>query len=345
MNIYLLFCVLCQFYLSTSIKIKLELKKNILNFGYGINYKYEGMLAHSFDRFYVINKFILPIMGDLNFSKLNYDDTCTYIDNKNVQNTETRKYMLDLKTFGKKIEPFVVYYRKLINSYNKTGQIILEKEIKLLLPQVERKQKHGIITTLVSSFIGLEYEEISSFLHHKQNNTLHKTVNAMNDKANIQHNKLMKSENSMLMYSVYNAETLEKLINTVHDLNVYELITQLSIFALAIRILAKGYLPNSLLTLVKLQEILMEVRKTLRVTNPDCDLVIDQIHLYYEMPLVTFSIEKDGNLIIQFPVFVQPYTQKHLVLYQLKLFQFLFWIRMSRCTPTHIYNSQNHTLH
>ena len=44
---------------------------------------------------------------------------------------------------------------------------ILENEIKLLLPQVQRKQKHGIITILISSFIGLAYEGISSFLHHK----------------------------------------------------------------------------------------------------------------------------------------------------------------------------------
>ena len=44
---------------------------------------------------------------------------------------------------------------------------ILEKEIKLLLPQVQRKQKHGIITTLVSSFIGLAFEGISIFLHQK----------------------------------------------------------------------------------------------------------------------------------------------------------------------------------
>ena len=47
-------------YQCTSAKIKPELKKNILNFGYGIKYKYEGMLVHSFDRFYVVKKFILP---------------------------------------------------------------------------------------------------------------------------------------------------------------------------------------------------------------------------------------------------------------------------------------------
>ena len=114
MNIFSLFCILCPFYLSTSFKIKLKLKKNLLKFGYGINYKYEGILAYSFDRFYVVTKVILPTVDDIIFSKLNYDDTCTYIDNKNAQSTETRKYMLDFKSFCKKIEPFVVYYRKLI---------------------------------------------------------------------------------------------------------------------------------------------------------------------------------------------------------------------------------------
>ena len=34
------------------------------------------------------------------------------------------------------------------------------------------------------------------------------------------------------------------------------------------------------------------------------------------MQLVTFGIDNDGNLINQFPVFVQPYTQQPLVLYQ-----------------------------
>ena len=40
---------------------------------------------------------------------------------------------------------------------------ILENEINLILPQIPRKQKCGIIGTLVSSFIGLAYEGISSF--------------------------------------------------------------------------------------------------------------------------------------------------------------------------------------
>ena len=41
----------------------------------------------------------------------------------------------------------------------------------------------------------------------------------MDSKTTIQHNKLIQLENSILMYSIYNAETLERLINTVHQIH------------------------------------------------------------------------------------------------------------------------------
>ena len=84
------------------------------------------MLTHSFDRFYEVTKFMLPLIVDLKFPNLNYDNTHEYMDNKNTQNTETRKYMLDLRTFCEKIEPFVIYYKRLIKSYNNTMHNILE---------------------------------------------------------------------------------------------------------------------------------------------------------------------------------------------------------------------------
>ena len=93
--------------------------------------------------------------------------------------------MLDLMMFCKKVEPFVVYYKRLIESYNNMAHNILENEINLILSQVPRKQKYGIITMLVSSFIGLAYEGISSFLHHKRNKASHMAVRAMDNKTTI----------------------------------------------------------------------------------------------------------------------------------------------------------------
>ena len=162
MKIFILFCIIFQFCFHATIEIRPKLQRNILNFGYGINYKYEGMLAHSFDRFYVVTKFMLSTIGDLKFSKLDFDYACKYMKKEYAPNTDSRKYLLELRTYCNKIKPIVTYYSKLIQSYNKTTHNILENEIKLLLPQVSKRQKCGIIT-LVSSFIGLAYEGISSF--------------------------------------------------------------------------------------------------------------------------------------------------------------------------------------
>ena len=43
-------------------------------------------------------------------------------------------------------------------------------------------------------------------------------------------------------------------------------------------------------------------------TNPYCNIVIKRLHLYYDMKLVTFGIDRDLSLIIQFPVLIQPYA-------------------------------------
>ena len=41
----------------------------------------------------------------------------------------------------------------------------------------------------------------------------------MNNEVNFQYNKLLKLDNTMLMYGIYNAETIEKLINTVQEIH------------------------------------------------------------------------------------------------------------------------------
>ena len=61
------------------VDIKPELQRNILKFGYGINYKYKRMLGHSFDMFYVITKFVLSTLDDLKLSPIKYDKECNYL--------------------------------------------------------------------------------------------------------------------------------------------------------------------------------------------------------------------------------------------------------------------------
>ena len=98
----------------------------------------------------------------------------------------------------------------------------LANDIGKILPKflTDHRHKRGailafILGSVASSIIGLAYEGISSFLHHKGHKALHKAVAVM-DKTNIQHNRKHHLEDTMTMYSVYNSDTLIDLMDTVH---------------------------------------------------------------------------------------------------------------------------------
>ena len=58
------------------------------------------MLAHLFNRFYVVTKFILPIMDDLKLSPINDDKDCKYINDLYDNDEEQIKTNLkDLITY------------------------------------------------------------------------------------------------------------------------------------------------------------------------------------------------------------------------------------------------------
>ena len=97
-----------------------------------------------------------------------------------------------------------------------------------------------------------------------------------------------------------------------------QFITELKSYSKAIQILSKGYLPISLIPPSTLEIILQQVKSALAKTNKNYYLVLNRLSLYYDMKLVTFGIDNDRNLIIQFPDFVEPYTQARLTLYQIE---------------------------
>ena len=320
-----------------------------LKLGYVIYYKYKGMLAHSFDRFFVVTKCILPMMDNLKLSPVKYNKECNYLHNLDDQdNDQIKENIRDLLSYCAKVRQYMVFYKMQIKAHNNTTHHILKNEVDLILPKFpERwKGKRGIFGAIISGFVGLAFKRILSFLHNRRHKALHKAVKVMSIQTDRQRNKFMHLENTLVMYGVYNAEMSERPVKTVHALHsrqtlyesifagktsaayiyysqmhskwgiqhyamnsmlylrtikdqyieIYnEFISQLHIYAKAGRILSKGYLPILLITPLKLQEILNSTKETLTKTNPDYDIVIKRLHLYYNMTLVTFEIDRNRN--------------------------------------------------
>ena len=96
------FCLITCVYDSSAIDIMPKLKRNILNFGYSIKFKYEGMFPHSFDRFYVVTKFELPKVEDLKLMTIDFASKCSYLSRNDTYHTKLIKYYL-------KIIPYVEF--------------------------------------------------------------------------------------------------------------------------------------------------------------------------------------------------------------------------------------------
>ena len=90
-SLIVMFIFMCCFCKYTLVEIMPELKKNVLHFGYGINFKYKGMWAHSFDRFYVVTKFILPLVSDLEFLPIDFDEKWNYLNDDFICDKENSK--------------------------------------------------------------------------------------------------------------------------------------------------------------------------------------------------------------------------------------------------------------
>ena len=214
----ILFCFSCKY---SSVEIKLELQKNDLKFGYGMNYKYKGMLAHSFDRFYVVTKFILLMMDNLKLSPIKNNKECNHLHKLDIQNNDQIKENIrDLLSYCAKLKPYMVFYKMQIKACNNTAHHILKNEVDLILPKFPKgwKSKRGIFSAIISGFVGLAFEGILIFSHNRMHKALHKAVKAMSTQIYIQRNKLMHLENTLVMYGVYNAEMLGRLVRTVHAL-------------------------------------------------------------------------------------------------------------------------------
>ena len=147
-----------------------------------------------------------------------FDFECSY-----ANDTSTNTNYAKLLKYCMKIALFAQLYQKRIQYYNQTAYGTLTEDIGKILPKflTDNRHKQGailasILGTIASKVPGLAYEGISSFLHHKRHKASHKAVAVMNKNTNIQCNRIHHLEDTMIMYGVYNSDTLTDLIDTVH---------------------------------------------------------------------------------------------------------------------------------
>ena len=174
-------------------------------------------------------KIEIPKVLDLNLTSFQFDCNCSHAVNiEKGTNFKVPSLIKDMfNVYCKNIIPYMYLYKHQVEYYDKTVYDILEKDIGLILPRFEDReknvnqkcQKRQKISALISGFIGLAFEGISSFLQHKREKALQQPMHTMNKRVNIERNRVFHLQDSMIMYGIYYVRTLEKLIQMVHKMN------------------------------------------------------------------------------------------------------------------------------
>ena len=75
-------CIVTYTVVIDCLDIAPELRQNQLEFPWGANFKYNGMLNHNLDRVWIVTKVHLPRYHDLLFPKWKYYENCDYLTSK-----------------------------------------------------------------------------------------------------------------------------------------------------------------------------------------------------------------------------------------------------------------------
>ena len=221
------------------------------------------------------------------------------------------------------------------------------------LPEDEKelnREKRGIgaiFSSVLPCLITLAVESLTSWIKGKQQNRIHQAADKMR-KTESEYN--VESLNKVIdtLNSLHDKHTeLEKLVTTkmftevesMGDALDYSVELQLflamaqeehvtkykEVFKAgkelldAIAILSQRRLPRSLFPDQRIEGILAQVDKMVRLRYPDYELAANHISHYRDIELVTFSVDRiTHSLVVTFPVFIKDYKQPPLSLFEIE---------------------------
>ena len=376
---------------TTALDIAPELRQNQLEFPWGANFKYNGMLNHNLDRVWIVTKVHLPQYKELLFPQWKYYENCDYLTSKSDKSgakiEKLRRDPQSPRTLQQRYYQTRAFYKLICAMHMPLVSLIRKKEIyyqgrvrQLLTNDIAYALEHsnGTITkrslTAVLPLLGklavLAVEGLSSYLQQKRNKAMAQGLEALSfDQNQRALNRLYQYRDEFLMYGQYNAENLEAVVQTINDLgnktsrleramsgqehwpsldisgamgpsmfisemqvliqtlrerhnSIYEeLIQVLEDLVVAVATLSKGYLPPQLFPPSRLKAISERALQVVKRKNPDYVLAVPHLTHYYDMKLVTFGVDPDGDLIVTFPIFVQSYHNEPMILYEIETVQ------------------------
>ena len=219
---------------------------NRLNMSFGINYKFNGLLHHNFERVWVITKIAIPKLEDIHFPDINFDPYCKFTRKLN-NGRQAAKY--EIQSIWKSMKPLISLLKQKERHHENAIKALLKEEIPRSLhesghsqssrsnqvpvsagqrflhstregemPVPVHKRAVPALIPALASLVMIAVESLNSFLQKKQSKAMATGFDALRHDQTLAWNSLWQLEHDFLIYGKYNVEKLQDIVMTINNL-------------------------------------------------------------------------------------------------------------------------------
>ena len=233
---------------------------------------------------------------------------------KSQPNTKrVKRFITDLLSLG--IQGFSAFYQnRKQNKLKKGMEKLFERQIKL----------DNRVSRLDNDMISLARTTLKSLDHFKKElvrqgeHIKHLTNRVKHVEMAMQHHEhqITDNRNSIKFLAI----CLEYYCLILTDIYCYmkALLSELDHFLDALDNLSNNLLSHSVMSAEVMQVLITHVQQVLERDYPDYELVVSQVHDYYNLPISTFAC-KDKTLVIHISFYIKPRNQEPLFLYDIRM--------------------------
>ena len=206
-------------------------KENILQFPYGTNFKFNGLLHHRVERVWVVTKLPIPNMDTIPFPTAELELSCEHIisASKEADRARTASISSEAKKSGlnfmKKVcttsQPIFNWMKQKQDHYKQTVENLIVKELTRLTPQaaatIRTKRFLAAFLPSIAGLISIAVEQLSGHLQKKRQKAFKHGLKAL--KNDISEDIVKQFNDELILFGKYNLQGMKNILATIHNVN------------------------------------------------------------------------------------------------------------------------------
>ena len=183
------------------------------------------------------------------------------------------------------------------------------------------KRSIGLVVSAVTGLVTLAAEAIGGYLQRKRNKAMATAMDALHEAQLDTYDKLQRHRKDLLLYGTYSLKSTNAVLNTLQGMYTNQATLSNSVTDLGDHVWPILYSSDTGTSLYS-SPLMMHAFTMAHRVDFLYRLAFQHESAYYDMPLATFSLDDNFNIVVTFPIFIVPFNHAPCLFLRSRLSQF-----------------------